>query len=486
MEGWWWVSFCVCVYVCACTGEWMRMWVSEWVKWSERKWSEVKRSEAKWSDVSECMSDWASESMMKWVKVIEWVWMSVTTVSHACHAKATSNAHCPTPATQKRRRPRDASGTPGRTSDPLAVHTVPRLPRKRGGDPWTPAEPRGVHPTPWQCTLSHACHAKEDASGILGRTSNTLAVHIVRRLPRKRGGDPGMPAEPLGVHPTPWQCTLSHACHAKEGRQRDASGTPGRTSDPLTVHIVPRLPRKRGGDPGTPARNPRAYIRPLGSAHCPTPATQKRRRPGRQRNPGAYIQPLGSAHCPTPATQKRRRPRDASGTPGRTSDPLDSAHCPMPATQKRRRPRDTSGTPGRTSDPLTVHIVPLSHACHDVCVCVSVCVCEWVSEWVCVSEWVSVCVCVCEWVRWGGGRAGEEEAAAAVAAADTELKTKTPHVNVGNNSNHLSVHQWIRSAIRGSQQLPPPPCAVLLVWTKHYNTTVNYMLVFDIVLKLLY
>ena len=42
------------------------------------------------------------------------------------------------------------------------------------------------------------------------------------------------------------------------------------------------------------------------------------------------------------------------------------------------------------------------------------------------------------------------------------------------NSNHLSVHQWIGSAIRNSQQptspvgflflkLPPPPCAVLLV-----------------------
>ena len=43
------------------------------------------------------------------------------------------------------------------------------------------------------------------------------------------------------------------------------------------------------------------------------------------------------------------------------------------------------------------------------------------------------------------------------------------------SSNHLSVHQWIRSAIRDSQQpisptigflflkLPPPPCAALLV-----------------------
>ena len=46
------------------------------------------------------------------------------------------------------------------------------------------------------------------------------------------------------------------------------------------------------------------------------------------------------------------------------------------------------------------------------------------------------------------------------------------------SSNHLSVHQWIRSAIRDSQQptspigflflkLPPPPCAVLLVSLLH-------------------
>ena len=43
------------------------------------------------------------------------------------------------------------------------------------------------------------------------------------------------------------------------------------------------------------------------------------------------------------------------------------------------------------------------------------------------------------------------------------------------NSNHLSIHQWIRSAIRDSQQptspigflflkFPPPPCVVLLVY----------------------
>ena len=214
-------------------------------------------------------------------------------------------------------------------SDPLAVHIVPRLPRKSGGAPRdarayigplgsahcpTPAPAtqkrrsakgrQGVHRTPWQCTLSHASHAKEaEPQGTPGRTSDPLAVHIVPRLPRKRGGAPRdarayigplgsahcptpatqKEAEPprgrQGVHPTPWQCTLSHACHAKKA---EPQGTPGRTSDPLAVHIVPRLPRKRGGAP----RDARAYIRPLGNAHCPTPATpatQKRRSPkGRQ------------------------------------------------------------------------------------------------------------------------------------------------------------------------------------------------------------
>ena len=252
------------------------------------------------------------------------------------------SAHCPTPATQKRRSPKgrqgvhqtpwqctlshtchakeaEPQGTPGRTSVPLAVHIVPRLPRKRGGAPRdarayirplgsahcptratqkrrSPKGRQGVHQTPWQCTLSHACHAKEaEPQGTPGRTSDPLAVHIVPRVPRKRGGAPRdarayirplssahcptpatqkrrSPKGRQGVHPTPWQCTLSHACHAK-------AAEPGRTSDPLAVHIVPRVPRKRGGAP----RDARAYIRPLGSAHCPTPATQKRRSPkGRQ------------------------------------------------------------------------------------------------------------------------------------------------------------------------------------------------------------
>ena len=162
-----------------------------------------------------------------------------------------------TPGTQKRRRPRDASGTPGRTSNPLAVHIVPRLPRKRGGDPGTPAEPQGVRPTPWQCTLSHACHPKEAETQ--GRQRNPRAnirplgsahwptpATQKRRRPRDASGTPGRTSDPLTVHIVP---RLPRKRAETQGRQRN----PGRTSDPLTVHIVPRLPRKRGRDPETPA-----------------------------------------------------------------------------------------------------------------------------------------------------------------------------------------------------------------------------------------
>ena len=112
----------------------------------------------------------------------------------------------------------------------------------------------------------------------------------------------------------------------------------------------------------------------------------------------------------------------------------------------------------------------------DVCVCVSVCM--WCMCVVCVSEcmcvmyvWVMyVCVSVCVWCMWRSGYS---------------TKNKKTHVNVGNNSNHLSVHQWISSASRDSQQpsrigflflkRAPPPCAALLVmliyvehlWSSH-------------------
>ena len=286
------------------------------------------------------------------------------TLSHASHAKR--------PA--ERRRPRDrtdARGTPGRTAEPLAVHIVARLPRKATGRAAetrdtgrTPEGHRGVQPSPWQCTLLRACHAKatgraaetkghrRDARGTPGRTSDPLAAHIVSRpatqkppAERQRPRDTGAtPEGHRGVHPTRWQCTLSHdACHAKaigraaetKGHRSDARGTPGRTSDPLAVHIVPRLPRKRDRRPrdasGTPA-DTGAYIRPRGRAHGSSPAMQKRRETkGRQRDTGAYIRPRGSAHCPTLATQKRPetkgRQRDTGGHRGVHPTPCTLSHA---------------------------------------------------------------------------------------------------------------------------------------------------------------
>ena len=78
MEGWWWVSFCVCVYVCACTGEWMSKWVSEWVggwvsEWVSEWWCEW----GEWVKVSGWVSEWVSEWVNEWVS--EWLseWGSV-------------------------------------------------------------------------------------------------------------------------------------------------------------------------------------------------------------------------------------------------------------------------------------------------------------------------------------------------------------------------------------------------------------------------
>ena len=345
----------------------MMMMISHVHRW-------VSETVSEWCECGVCeweMWEWVSEWVMsEWVN--EWVSECVSDC-HACHAKAA-----------------EPQGTPGRTSDPLAVHIVPRLPRKRGGAPRDARayiRPLGSAHCPTPATekrRNHACHAKEtEPQGTPGRTSDPLAVHIVPRLPRQSGG---APRDAMGVHRTPWQCTLSHACHAKEA---EPQGTPGRTSDPWAVHIVPRLPRKRGGAP----RDARAYIRPLGSAHCPTPATQKRRSPkGRQGvhptpwqctlshachakaaepqgTPGRASDPL-AVHIVPRLPRKEAEPQQ---TPGRTSDPLAVHIVPrLPGRQGVHRTAwqctlshachakeaEPQGTPGRTSDPLAVHIVP--------------------------------------------------------------------------------------------------------------------------------
>ena len=394
------------------------------------------------------------------------------TLSHACHAKAA-----------------EPQGTPERTSDPLAVHIVPRLPRNSVGAPRdartyirplgsahcpTPATQKrrspkgrqGVHPTPWQCTLSHACHAKEaEPQGTPGRTSNPLAVHIVPRVPRKSplavhivprlprnsGGAPRdarayirplgsahcptpatqkqrSPKGRQGVHPTPWQCTLSHACHAKAA---EPQGTPGRTSDPLAVHIVPRLPRKSSGAP----RDARAYIRSLGSAHCPTPATQKRRSPrdatlshachAKDEWGGEWVSQWVSGWVREWVSEYEMR-WDGMGWDEMRWDEVSelSEGDEMRWDEMRwdemrwdETRRDETRRDETRWDEVRWGEVRWDEVRWG----------EWVSEWV-MSEWV-----------WGGAAGGR--------GADTELKTKTPHVNVGNNNNYYLI--WFRAARSG-------------------------------------
>ena len=308
------------------------------------------------------------------------------------------------------------------TSDPLAVHIAPRLPRKSSGAQGTPEGRQGVHPTPWQCTLSHACHAK--AAEPKGHRRHARAY--IRSLgsahcptpATQSSGAQGTPEGRQGVHPIPGQCTLSHACHAKAAEpklhRRDANacirplgsahcprlprkssgaqGTPeepGRTFDPLAVHIVRRLPRKSSGAQGTPEAPVRTFD-PLAVHIVPrlprkssgaqgTPEGRQGVHPipgqctlshachakaaepkGHRRDARAYIRPLGNAHCPTPATQKQRSPRDTGGTPGRTSDPLAMHIVP-------HLPRKSSGAQGTPEGRQRVHPTPwqctLSHTC---------------------------------------------------------------------------------------------------------------------------
>ena len=74
------------------------------------------------------------------------------------YIRSLSNVHCFIPTTQKRRSPKGC---------------------------------QGIHQTHWQCALSHACHAKAaEPQGTPGRTSDPLAMYIVPCLPRKRREDP--------------------------------------------------------------------------------------------------------------------------------------------------------------------------------------------------------------------------------------------------------------------------------------------------------
>ena len=226
--------------------------------------------------------------------------------------------------------------------------------RRPNGTRGTPERRQGVHTTPWQCTLCHACQAK-------GRRPNDTS---------------GTPEGRHGIHPTPCQCTLCHACHTRgtpEGRQ-GVHPTPWQcTLCHLPMHVVQPLPRK-AAETKWHQRDARGTS---GRTSDPLPMhvvprlphlRDARGTPGRTSDPLAmHVVPLANARCATPATQKRRWQcmlchachAKAAGTSsgdqmapeGRQRDaraytrPLGNARCATPATQKRRRPNGTSGTP---------------------------------------------------------------------------------------------------------------------------------------------
>ena len=100
---------------------------------------------------------------------------------------------------------------------------------------------RGVHPSPWQCTSSHACHAKATEAYIRAVGSAHCPTPATQKPPaeRRRRRDARAYIRPLAEHQVPH---LPRKSHRQSGGDQ---GTPGCTSDPLAVHQVPRLPRQR-------------------------------------------------------------------------------------------------------------------------------------------------------------------------------------------------------------------------------------------------
>ena len=286
MEGWWWLSLCVCMnrWVSESVSEWCECGVCEWGMWewvsegvsewcecgvcewgmwewvSEGEWvSESERvSECEWVSVSgwvewkserQWVSEWASQRVSEWVREresesewvsvseCEWVWVSVSEcewVSVSVNVSVSVS---------------ESESEWVSVCECVCVCFCVCVWESEWVSEWVSEWRQGAHPIPWQCRLSHACHAKQPENkgrqGTPGRTSDPLAVQIAPRRPRKSHRRPRDAKGRQGVHPTSWPCRLSHAGHAKDT-----------------------------GDQGTP-RDARAYIRPPGSADCPTPATQK-------------------------------------------------------------------------------------------------------------------------------------------------------------------------------------------------------------------
>ena len=174
---------------------------------------------------------------------------------------------------------------------------------------------------------------------------------------------------------------------------------PGHTSDPF---IIPCLPRKRGGARGTPGRTSDPWLCTL--SHT---ITQKTRSP---RDARAYIWPLSCSHCPMPATQNAYE--WVSAWVVRVSECVSKWEWVSEWV--------SVSVWVWVSEREWVNVSEWVCECEWVWVSAYECVCECVSVWVSVSEyeWASEC-------EWGDGRRRRK--------ADTELKTKTPDVNIGKN-----------------------------------------------------
>ena len=313
----------------------------------------------------------------------------------------------------------------------------------------------------WQCTKSHACHAKATAERWRPNDARAyirpLAVHQVPRLPckshRQSGGDQGTPgrtSDSLAVHQVP---RLRRKTHRQSGGYQ---GTPGRTSDPLHCTKSHACHAKATGRAAETKGRQGVHPTPC-SAPSPTPAMQKppaeRRRP---RDARVYIRPLAVHQVPNLPRKSHQQSGGDQGTPGRTSDSLQCSKCrachakatgraaktkgrqgvhltpcrepsAAPATQnppaERRRPRDARGvhpTPWRSTKCRACHAKAVGRAAETKgrqgihpTPRSAPSEWEWVSAWVCVMcvcandvlVWVSEFVwCVCEWC--GGGVGG--------------------------------------------------------------------------------
>ena len=224
-----------------CMYRWMRESVSEWCECGVHEWGVWEW--LKW--VSERASEWMSEWVREWVS--GWVGGWVNEKEDGRRKKAdtelkTKTLHvnvgkpCTTPAMQKQRSPRHTREMP-EDHQRHARESPKRIPEGR----------------------------QKDAKETLGCISGPLAIHVIYAYHIKSAESKErqrhtrrMSKRCQGIHLTPWHCTLS---------------TPA-------IHLTPwhctlSTPATKSGGTRPHQRDARTYIRPLNTAYCPTPTTQK-------------------------------------------------------------------------------------------------------------------------------------------------------------------------------------------------------------------